>query len=104
MVAGVLSCFLIARFGATERSIGLFISYTGVLNVVFRSLLRGRVIDKLGETRTNRLGIALLALGLFLLPMTHSLASYAVAAALLPLGATFTFPAVTAMLSQVVGE
>lgn len=104
MVSGVLTLFLIGRFGATEQTIGFFISYNGVLNVIFRALLLGRVVDRLGETRTNQLGLALLALGLFLTPLTHSIATYALAAALLPLGATFTFPAVTAMLSQAVSD
>ncbi|MDQ3698346.1 MAG: MFS transporter [Gemmatimonadota bacterium] len=103
-VSGVLTFFLIHRFQATVATIGFFFAYNGVLNVVFRALVLGRVIDKLGEAQTNRLGIAVLALGLFVLPLTHSLPALAVAAALLPLGATFTFPAVTAMLSQVVGD
>jgi MFS family permease len=38
------------------------------------------------------------------MPLTTSIATLAIATALLPLGATLLFPCVTAMLSQVVGD
>lgn len=104
MVSGVLTFFLILRFGATVETIGFFFAYNGVLNVVFRALLLGRVVDRLGEARTNQLGIVVLAVGLFLMPLTDSIFTLALASALLPLGATLTFPAVTAMLSQAVRD
>jgi MFS family permease len=103
-VSGILTFFLIQRFGATVETIGFFFAYNGVLNVAFRAFLLGRVVDTLGEARTNRLGIAVLASGLFLVPLTDGLLGLALATALLPLGATLTFPAVTAMLSQVVKD
>src|SRR5919199_6547409 len=103
-VSGVMTFFLILRYNVTTETIGLFFAYNGVLNVVFRALLLGRVVDKLGEQRTNQLGLVVLASGLFLIPLTDSLAELALATALLPLGATLTFPAVTAMLSQAVGD
>src|ERR687886_2940954 len=73
-VSGVMTFFLILRYNVTTETIGLFFAYNGVLNVVFRALLLGRVVDKLGEARTNRLGIVVLASGLFLIPLTDSLA------------------------------
>jgi MFS family permease len=104
MVSGVATYFLIFRYDATVQTIGFFFAYNGVLNVVFRALLLGRVVDALGEARTNQLGIVVLAAGLFLMPLTHSLPALALAAGLLPLGATLTFPAVTAMLSHAVRD
>jgi MFS family permease len=76
----------------------------GVLNVVFRIGLLGKVIDRVGEARATRLGIISLALGFVVMPFTSSLVTLAIATALLPLGATLLFPCVTAMLSQVVGD
>src|ERR687886_250892 len=73
-VSGVMTFFLALRYNVTTETIGLFFAYNGVLNVVFRALLLGRVVDKLGEARTNRLGIVVLASGLFLIPLTDSLA------------------------------
>jgi multidrug resistance protein len=103
-VSGVMPFFLMERHGITEKTIGPFFAYIGVLNVVFRIGLLGKVIDRVGEARTTRLGIASLALGFLTLPLTASIATLAIATALLPLGATLLFPCVTAMLSQVVGD
>ncbi|MGI9076954.1 MAG: MFS transporter [Gemmatimonadaceae bacterium] len=102
--SGILTFFLDVRYNVTPQTIGYFFAYIGVLNVVFRVGLLGKVIDKFGEGKTARLGIVLLALGLFAIPLTNSIPLLAIAAGLLPLGATFTFPAVTALLSQVIGE
>lgn len=103
-LSGVMPFFLMERHGITERTIGAFFAYIGVLNVVFRIGLLGKVIDRVGEARATRLGIIALALGFLTLPFTSSIATLAIATALLPLGATLLFPCVTAMLSQVVGD
>lgn len=102
--SGILTLFLDMRFHITPQTIGYFFAYIGVLNVIFRVALLGKVIDRFGEGRTARIGIAMLALGLFSVPLTNTLWLLALATALLPLGATLTFPAVTALLSQVIGE
>jgi multidrug resistance protein len=103
-LSGVMPFFLMERHGITEKTIGPFFAYIGVLNVVFRIGLLGKVIDRVGEARATRLGIASLALGFLTMPLTTSIATLAIATALLPLGATLLFPCVTAMLSQVVGD
>ncbi len=46
-VSGVLTLFLMLRYDVTPETIGLFFAYNGVLNVVFRALLLGRVVDRL---------------------------------------------------------
>ncbi len=103
-LSGVMPFFLMERHGITEKTIGPFFAYIGVLNVVFRIGLLGKVIDRVGEARATRLGIIALALGFLVMPFTSSLVTLAIATALLPLGATLLFPCVTAMLSQVVGD
>lgn len=103
-LSGVLPFFLMERHGITEETIGFFFTYLGVLNVAFRIGLLGHVIDRVGEARATRMGIASLTLGFLAMPLTHSIATLALATALLPLGATLLFPCVTAMLSQVVGD
>ena len=103
-LSGVMPFFLMERHGITAKTIGAFFAYIGVLNVVFRIGLLGKVIDRVGEARATRLGIISLALGFLALPFTHSIVTLAIATALLPLGATLLFPCVTAMLSQVVGD
>ncbi|MGH7670659.1 MAG: MFS transporter, partial [Gemmatimonadaceae bacterium] len=117
--------FLAARFGVTTKTIGYFFMYMGAISMFTRAGILGYVVDRFGELRLSRLGAVLLAIGLVIIPFTHpavdphalatifgsatpawvvTLAPYvplAIAIALVPLGTAFTFPCVTAMLSQV---
>jgi MFS family permease len=92
------------QFGATETSTGyyLFFVYMGLLNFLARAFFLGPLVDRFREPRVSRFGIALIAVGLFCVPLTHSIPFFAVAAAFVPLGASFTFSCVTAMLSRVI--
>jgi len=98
----VLALFLERRFAVTASTIGIFFTYIGTLSVLTRALVLGRMVDHFGEVRLSRIGIVLLATGLFLLPLTTNYVTLAVAVALLPLGTAFTFPCVTALLSRVI--
>ncbi len=101
-VNSILALFLANRYGVTATTIGYFFAYVGVLSVFTRAFLLSWMIDRFGEARLSRLGIVLLVLGLGTLPLTHALWQLAISVALMPLGAAFTFPCVTAMLSRVV--
>jgi multidrug resistance protein len=110
-VNAVLALFLADRFGVTERTIGFFFMYIGVIAVITRALVLGPAVDRFGEARLSRVGLVLLSLGLALLPFTDQVqpvtgwVAYlplAVAVALIPLGTAFTFPCVTSLLSRVV--
>ncbi len=101
-VNSILALYLAARFGVTKETIGFFFTYIGAISVFTRVLLLGRAVDSLGEARLSRAGMAFLALGLALLPLAGSLPMLALAVAFLPLGAAFTFPCVTALLSRVI--
>lgn len=103
-VNAYLVLFLKDRFGVSEQTIGYFYAYIGVLSVIIRLTLLGWVVDRLGEPRTMRLGAVLLAAGLALVTFTTTLPALALTVALIPLGTAFSFPAVTALLSQVIGE
>src|SRR6185503_17714888 len=105
----ILALFLAVRFGVTERTIGFFFAYIGVLSVVTRALILGPAVDRFGEAKLSRVGCTLLAIGLALLPFMYpahnpvlTYLPLALAVALIPLGTAFTFPCVTAMLSRVV--
>ena len=101
-VNSILALFLADRYGVTATTIGYFFAYVGVLSVITRAFLLSWMIDRFGEAKLSRIGIILLALGLGTLPLTHTLWQLALAVALMPLGAAFTFPCITAMLSRVV--
>jgi MFS family permease len=107
----ILALFLAVRFGVTAKTIGYFFAYIGIIAVVTRAVILGRAVDRFGEARLSRLGLALLAIGLALLPFMYPLASpvltyapLALAVALIPLGTAFTFPCVTSLLSRVVSS
>jgi MFS family permease len=107
----ILALFLAARFGVTAKTIGFFFAYIGVLSVLTRALLLGPLVDRFGEAKLSRAGLALLALGLgalpFLYPANNPAFTYvplALAVALIPLGTAFTFPCVTALLSRIVSS
>lgn len=98
----VLALFLNARFQVTEQTIGYFFMYIGAISVFARVLFLGRAVDRLGEARLSRVGIVLLALGVGGMPLARNLPMLAVTVALMPFGAAFTFPCVTALLSRVI--
>ena len=98
----VVPLLLTARFGVTERNIGYFVMYLGGMGVVVRSLLLGRAVDRLGETRLSTLGILILAAGLAATGIAGGWRLLAIGFTLMPLGTAFLFPCVTGLLSRVV--
>jgi MFS family permease len=124
----MLALFLAVRFGVTAKTIGFFFAYTGVISVLTRALVLGRMVDRYGEARLARFGSTLLAVGIASLAFIRPLADpagvaaklggllppsavavlpylpLALAVALLPLGTAFTFPCVTALLSRVISS
>jgi multidrug resistance protein len=103
-MTAVLALFLALRFGITAANIGYVFMFTGAVAVVTRAGLLGPAVDRLGEPRLSRIGILLLAAGLASIPLTHHFSTLGLALALVPLGTAFTFPCITAMLSQVIGR
>jgi multidrug resistance protein len=124
----ILALFLAARFGVTEKTIGFFYLYIGVISIVTRAGILGRMVDRFGEAKLSRVGMGLLATGLITLPFVHrfidahalgltlngeipvtlkvvvSFIPILLAVALIPLGTAFTFPCVTATLSRVIPQ
>jgi multidrug resistance protein len=98
----ILALFLSSRFGVTEKTIGFFFGYIGVLSILIRAGFLGPVVDRFGEPRLSRMGTFLLALGLAIIPLTYNIVPLALAVALLPLGTAFLFPCITALLSRVI--
>lgn len=98
----ILALYLNKRFQVTEENIAYLFTYIGVLSVVARALLLGKMVDHFGEPRLSRIGITLLAIGLATIPFAPSIPVLAISVGLLPLGTAFTFPCVTALLSRVI--
>ena len=98
----VLALFLAWRFGVTKETIGYFFMYIGVLSVVTRAWLLGKLLDRFGEAKLSRVGLVLLAGGLVGLSFSRDYVTLALSVGLMPLGTAFTFPGVTALLSKVI--
>jgi MFS family permease len=127
-VTSMLALYLSQRFGVTATTIGFFFAYTGVISVLTRALILGRMVDRFGEARLSRFGSVLLAIGIASLAFIRPLADparvaamlggvlppsavallpylpLALAVALMPLGTAFTFPCVTSLLSRVISS
>ena len=101
---GILALFLADRFGVGKGNIWVFYTYVGVISVVTRAGILGKMVDRYGEAQLSRVGLALLASGLATLPLARGYTMLAVAVALIPLGTAFTFPCVTSMLSRVISS
>ncbi|HYW51171.1 MAG TPA: MFS transporter [Gemmatimonadaceae bacterium] len=103
-LTSILALFLFRKFNANEATMGLLFAYVGVMSVITRVFILGRMVDWLGEAKLSRLGTVLLAFGTAALPFAPSVGWAAAAIAFWPLGTAFTFPAVTAMLSKVISN
>jgi MFS family permease len=99
-MTSVLSLYLQAQFGLTERTIGPIFAYVGVLSLVMRSILLGPLVDRIGEDWTMRAGTLLLAAGLLLYPIPHTLWALAVVIPLVPIGTALLFPATTSLMQR----
>ena len=103
-LTSILALFLHKKFNANEATMGLLFAYVGVMSVITRVFVLGKMVDWLGEARLSRLGTVLLAFGTATLPLAPSVGWAALCIAFWPLGTAFTFPAVTAMLSKVISN
>jgi multidrug resistance protein len=93
---------LMSRLGVTEDTVGYFVMYLGGMGVLVRSLILGRLVDRLGEVRLSALGIVLLAAGLAATGLAPGGLLLLLGFTLMPLGTAFLFPCVTGLLSRVV--
>lgn len=99
-LTSVLPLYLGAELGTTERSIGKWFAYVGVLQVVMRVFLLGPIVDRIGETWAMRAGTIALILGLCLFPLPHSAWVLAGIIPFVPVGTALLFPATTSLLSR----
>ena len=92
------------RLGVTEHTIGYIFMYFGGMGVVVRAGILGKMVDRLGEVRLARIGIACLAAGLVVFAAARTWPVLIAAITLMPLGTAFLFPCVTGLLSRVVAS
>ncbi len=103
-VTPTIVTFLKDRYRFDENTIGYYFMFIGAIAVFSRTLLLGRAIDRFGEALVSRVGVVTLVVGFALLPLTGSLPTLALAAALLPIGMALLFPCLTGQLSKIVSK
>ena len=81
-VTSMLALYLSARFYVTANSIGFFFAYTGVISVLTRALILGKMVDRYGEVRLSRFGLVLLAAGIAAMAFTKPISDPARVAAM----------------------
>ncbi|MEE8524367.1 MAG: MFS transporter [Thermoanaerobaculia bacterium] len=96
----VTALFLHARFGITERSIGIFYFAVGLVSVVWRGLILGKLIHRFGEVRVLRLGALALGIGMSIAPFATSPAQFLIVILLIPAGTAMLFPSTTSLISR----
>lgn len=99
LLAPILVIYAKRIVGLSEQMIGtLFLVL--VLAVAIASLPSGRLADRWGKMRSVSLGMALSALGMWLLPFSARLATLAAAAVLLGISYALSTPAWHALISE----
>jgi MFS transporter, DHA1 family, tetracycline resistance protein len=88
------------RFGFTMATIGYLFAFIGIVLAVVQGLLVGKVVRLLGEHRVVPIAVAVIALGLALVPMAQSVPMLLVALGTLAAGMGFNGPSLTSMVSR----
>jgi MFS transporter, DHA1 family, tetracycline resistance protein len=104
IMEATLALFCQASFGFGPRATSGLFTYVGVLLVVVQGVLLGPLARRFGDRRLIVAGIALMALGLVLLPVPPTAAWLALTLALLAVGSAVHNPALLALLSRLSGE
>jgi DHA1 family tetracycline resistance protein-like MFS transporter len=105
--AGMESTFAlwaIGQFGWGPRQIGYVFSYVGLLSATLQGGMIGRLTGLFGEERLLLCGLALIGLGLLVLPLAHGLAVLALAVTTLALGMGLMQPSLSSLISRRAGR
>lgn len=92
--------FLNMKFDFTAEKVGYLLAYIGVINLVFRSPLLGKIIKIVGEDRLALFGITSMASGLFLITFVGNNIFLYFAYTLFALGSAFVRPLITGEISR----
>jgi DHA1 family tetracycline resistance protein-like MFS transporter len=101
--AGMESTFALwalQQFGWGPRQVGYVFAFVGVLSALLQGGLIGRLAKRFGEERLVLAGLALLGLGLLLMPFARALDWLGLALSALAIGLGLTQPCLTALVSR----
>jgi DHA1 family tetracycline resistance protein-like MFS transporter len=88
------------RFGFTAANIGYVFAFVGTVLAVVQGVLVGRVVRVVGEHRIVPAAVAVLAVGLGLVPLAQSIPMLLAACGALAVGMGFNSPALSSLVSR----
>jgi DHA1 family tetracycline resistance protein-like MFS transporter len=88
------------RFGFTAATIGYVFAFVGLVLALVQGVLVGRVVPIVGEARLIPIAVAVIALGLSLVPFSASIPMLLLAVGTLATGMGFNGPSLSAMISR----
>lgn len=104
MMEATLALFAQDRFGWGDVEMAATFVYIGFLGVVIQGGLIGPLVRRFGEERLIPAGVAFLAAGLLLLPLSSNPWLFAATAGLLAVGMGLNNPSVMGLLSRLTDE
>ena len=99
-MTAVLALYLERTFGLDAADMGTVMAMAGGTTVLVRGVALGPLVRHLGEARTVHLGIFVLMLSLFAIPLLPSAGWLALVVPLWALGAGTLFPSLASLVSQ----
>jgi DHA1 family tetracycline resistance protein-like MFS transporter len=88
------------RFEFTVATIGYLFAFIGATLALVQGMLVGRVVKRVGEARVIPVAIAVIGIGIGLVPVAWSIPTLLVALGTLAVGMGFNGPALSAMVSR----
>ncbi|MEW6129620.1 MAG: MFS transporter [Acidobacteriota bacterium] len=102
MLTATFSLFTSKKFNLDEAHNGYIFASQGVIGVIIQGGLLGRLVKLFGEKTLTIVGTALLALGMFTMPVSDSLKSVLMACAAIAIGNSFVTPVLNGLASKYV--
>ena len=105
--AGMESTFALwatEQFGWGPRQVGYVFAYVGVLSAILQGGLIGRLARRFGEERLLLCGLALIGVGLLVLPLARGMAVLGIGVSGLALGMGLTQPSLNSLISRRAGR
>lgn len=87
-------------YGFRASSIGYVFAFVGIILVIVQGLLVGKVVKRIGEHHIVPASLAIVAIGLLMIPATRSVAALLVANGVMAIGMGFNNPSLMSLISR----
>ena len=92
------------RINLSPTSIGLLFTITGITSVLVQGFFLGKLCRKIGEEKLAKIGLSLMALGLFLMAFSVSFFFLALPMMIMATGSAFSRPTLNSLISKLTPE